>query len=101
MGIQSVQNRDANSTHCQPRHMPRQFRIEPHDAIATNGKICGIKDSCFDEVQDRTIDLRPLRLHHVEHKGRRIIAIRVHDAEHWIVALGDEPDWHLALKQYV
>ena len=55
MGIQSVQNRDANSTHCQPRHMPRQFRIEPHDTIGAKREISRVEDRGFDEVQDGSI----------------------------------------------
>ena len=53
-----------------PRHHhPRHFRIKPTNAIAANNKIRGIENMPLDEIQHRTIDLRPLQLDQVEQKA--------------------------------
>ena len=64
-------------------------------------KSAGCNASDLMNSKHSSIDLRPFRLHHVEHKSRRAVAFVVHDTDHRIVALGDEPDLHLALKDRV
>ena len=58
-----------NLCHDHPRHL----RIKPANAIGANDKIRRIENLALDEIQHGTIDLRPLRLHPVEHEGWRIL----------------------------
>jgi hypothetical protein len=41
------------------------------------------------------------RLHHVEDESRRTVPVVMHDAEHRVIALRNQPDLHLALKDGV
>jgi hypothetical protein len=69
--------------------MSSQLRIEPHDAIATNGEVCWIEDRRFDEVQNHPIHLRPLRLHQGKHELRRSVPAFVHDADSRVVPVSN------------
>jgi hypothetical protein len=47
-------------------HHPRHFwvePVEPTNAIGANDKVGGVENVALDEIQHRTINLRPLRLH--------------------------------------
>ena len=83
------------------RHPPRQLRIEPHDPIFSDRKIRRMQRLRFQEREHRPVYLRPLRLHHVEHKRRSAVPIIVHDSKHRVIALRNEPDLHLALKDRI
>jgi hypothetical protein len=44
-------------------HHPRHFRIKPANVVAANDKVRGVENMRLDEVQHRTVNFRPLRLH--------------------------------------
>jgi hypothetical protein len=44
-------------------HHPRQFRIEPTNAVGANDKISWIENVTFNEIKNRSINPRSLWLH--------------------------------------
>jgi hypothetical protein len=80
---------------------PRQLRIEPHDTIAADGEIRRIKHRRFDKIQDSSINLRSLRLREVEDELRRPIPALVHNANSWVIPVGNRLDAKPAFENRV
>jgi hypothetical protein len=47
-------------------------------AVSADDKVGQVENMPLDKIQCRAIDLRPLRLHEIEHKGRRILTVGLH-----------------------
>jgi hypothetical protein len=79
-------------------HHPRHFRIKPANPVGTDYKVSRIEHVSLDEIQHRTIDLWPLRLHQIENEFRRSVAAFVHYSNCRVVAVGNSLDPNFAFE---
>jgi len=81
--------------------VPRQLWTEPNNTVAANREIRWIEDGRLYEVRHHPIDLRPLRLHEVEHEFRRSVSALVHDPDCRVVSVGNHFDPQLGFEDRI